>query len=258
MINLLRLGSSNDVFPGVPEHLRAGAIAGSVLATAAGEAVETVERVIWPDPELPDLIDRWLDRYRADVVSLKVNTFWFAHASVPLKLERHFGSFGKAAGSAGRRAAGVPWVARGRFFRLANRLALRTIGGETYFTPEDVLARMEACMRRILAREHVVLVVRGTDGGREHRELPRRALAVYEERRRAVHLGMAALCRDLSVPYIARETRRDKADFQLRLGADGFHQGVEGQRLGGIEEGEVLAAAWKAARGEPSPSLSLV
>ncbi|MCC6382893.1 MAG: hypothetical protein IT304_10320, partial [Dehalococcoidia bacterium] len=243
MIHLLRLCNSNDTYAGVPEQLRAGAIASDLLAAAAGEPVDTVSRVIWPDPTLPDLVDRWLDRYQPDVVSLKINTFWFAHESVPLKLERRFGSIGKVAGSAGRKAVGVPWVSRGRFFRLLNRVALRTIGGETYFTPDEVMATMEACVRRVLAREHVVLVVRGTEGGREHPELSRRAFARYDERRRDVNARMAALCGDLSIPYVGHGSRRSKDDFRRRAGADGFHNGTEGQRLVGIEEGEVLAAA---------------
>lgn len=257
MINLLRLGSSNDVFAGVPEDLRAGAVAARILGSAAGETVETVSRVIWPGPELPDLLDRWLDRYRADVVALKINWFWFAHESVPLKLERRYGSLGRAAGSAGQRAAGVPWLARGRFFGLANRLALQTIGGETYFTPEDVLARMGACIRRILVREHVVVVVLGPGGNQQHRGLPRGALARYEDKWRLVDARMADLCRDLSIPYIARDRPRARDEFHRRLGKDGFHMGPEGQRLAGTEEGEALAAAWRAARGERSASFSL-
>jgi hypothetical protein len=67
-MRVLRLSNSDDTAGELSPEVRAWHIAGEVLAAALGEPVETTTRVIWPEPSLPDLVDRWLDRYEPDMV----------------------------------------------------------------------------------------------------------------------------------------------------------------------------------------------
>lgn len=136
MIRILRLGNSDDTSPGIPDDQRAYALAAQVLEDAAGQPVETVVRTIWPDPELPGLIDEWLDRYKPDLVFLKVTWYWYGYESVPLRLERRLRWIGKRSPALARRqparraslatprfAAPVAWLTASSVATLTSRPA---------------------------------------------------------------------------------------------------------------------------------------
>jgi len=246
-VKVLRLGNSNDRALDLPEHLRSWRIAEGVLAEATGEPVETVIREIWPTSDLPDLIDGWIRRYEPDLVILKQNSYWTSAESVPLRLERLFGRAGKALGKAGTDAVERP-IGQTRGFRLARRVLLKTIGGDSFFEPEQVLAVMEQCLRRIVAHEELVVVVQGSAGrapgmtGRGGRERRLR-------RRTIMHEGMSRICAGLRVTYFGTDKTMSEAETNRLRGADGTHRGVEGQRADGLTQGRHMAEAWLAAHG---------
>jgi len=248
-VKVLRLGNSNDRALDLPEHLRSWRIAEAALAEAAGEPVETVIREIWPSDGLPDLIDGWIRRYQPDLVFLKQNSYWTNTESVPLRLERRFGRPGKALGEAGTGMADRP-IGQTRALRFVRRALLRTIGGDTFFETDYVLALMEQCLRRIVAHEELVVVVQGS-AGRARSMTGRGGRERHQRRRVIMHEGMSRICADLRVTYFGTATTMSESETKQLLGADGTHRGVEGQRVDGFAQGRHMAEAWLAAH-EPS------
>lgn len=246
-MRVLRLSNSDDTAGDLPEEARAWHIAGEVLAAAIGEPVDTTTRVIWPRPAVADLVDRWLERYDPDMVFLKVNWYWYGYESVPLRLRRRLPVVGKPLAAAGDGATRIPWVSRTRGFKACRHLANRIIGGDANFTCDEVIERMQAVIRRIVARENVILIVKGAGGGRDAFG----ALGPYHDRfvpkRQYVEGAIEAFCRDLGVHYtgIGRLRTRDEADLDR---GDGVHKGAHGLGRVGRAEGEVMVAAWEAER----------
>ena len=251
-MRVLRLSTSDDRPGRVAAGQAAHEVAEQILRDETGEAVETVVRPIWPDESLPDLIDRWMERYEPDLVFLRVNGFWFQYESVPLKIERKFGRLGKPLARAGTRIGEVSWLARSRTFRRLQYFAVKVLGGATYFTTEQVTACMEECIRRVVAHEHVGLVVRGTDG-RLAGELPQRSIAAYESRRQQVEHALERICRSLHVRYMGTTEMFDRQKMDAMLGADRFHRGAEGHLIAGEAEGVALLDVWHSLGAEILP-----
>ncbi|MEX0782092.1 MAG: hypothetical protein WD557_05535 [Dehalococcoidia bacterium] len=244
-MRVLRLSNSDDFAGDLPPEARAWHIAGEVLAAAVGAPVETTTRVVWPYPSLPDLVDRWLERYDPDLVFLKVNWYWYGYESVPLRLRRRIPLLGKPLAAAGDGATKISWMSRTRAFKASRDLANRVIGGDANFTGDEVIERMEAVIRRIVARENIILVVKGTGGGRDAIG----SLGPYYERfkpkREYVEGTIEAFCRELGVHYtgIGRVRTREESDLDR---GDGVHKGTHGLNRVGLSEGEAMAAAWRA------------
>lgn len=247
-MEVLRLGNSYEHDPNIPPEANKSAVADRLLAEAIGEPVETTARVIWPDPGLPDLIDRWIERYQPELVLLVVSSYWFTHVSLPLAIERRFGRVGKPIARAGDRLVHKPWLAKNSAFNAARQAARGAIGGETHFTAEQVIQSMEACVRRILAHEDVALTVRG----------PRIAFApegsekvkrLAEERRSLVDRHMADFCRQLHIEYVAFASGVNPDAVPEEFQTDGVHVTVGVHAQQGKIEGEAMIAAWKATHG---------
>ena len=241
---MLRLSTSDDQPGRVPQGTAAFEVVERCLELEIGQRIESIVRPIWPDSRLPSLIDRWLEQDEPDFVFLRVNGFWFNYESVPLRLERRLGPIGRSVARLGRRSGEVEWVSRAGVFRALRRGLLRVVGGDTYFTPQQVVDRMEQCIRQILRKEDVQLVVRGTDG-RIHSELPRRSARAYALRHRQVNDALRHVCEELHVPYLGGEEMLDERQVTRRLGADRFHRGEEGHRLAGEEEAEAFLGLWR-------------
>jgi len=249
VIRILRLTLSDDLVP-LPEGTRRSwQVAEDIFSREVSQPVETTLRVIWPEPSLPDLVERWLERYQPDIVSLKVSPYWFTYESVPLRLQRHIPVIGPRLATAGLRAADTSWLAQNPVFRTARRATRRIIGGETYFTPEQVLSVIEECIRRILRREGVILLVRGPleptddEGGTKAR-------LRTERKRDSVHLDLKSLCADLHVHYSGADSVR-----AVPRGPDQLHLSPEGHAEKGREEGAALLDAWRHAHGDASAPL---
>lgn len=244
-VRLLRLGNSYDTDPNVAPGANKVSVADRILAEGSGEQIETTIRVVWPSPALPGLIDGWLDRYQPDVAILVVSSYWFTYVSVPVRVERSFGPLGKPLARAGLKAAATPWLAHNPAFRLARRATLSTIGGATNFTPAEVIESMETCIRRILTRETVALVVRGprvafaADGTEKSRQWA-------EKRRAAVSTHMAEFCRRLHVEYVAYDVGASPLDSPNEFQGDLVHATAGSHEDQGRLEGDALLRAWRA------------
>jgi len=240
---MLRLGSSNDVFPGLPEEDLAPAVCARILEATLGETVETSVRATWPTDDFAERVRGWLARHEPDVVILRVAPYWYKYDSVPLRVERWLGRAGAPIAKAGTRAAASPRIAYNRPFQALRRACYRFVGGDTNFTTDEVIARSTAVIRSIVAREGVVLVVRHCDGGKP---FERQYHARSWRRRRKVDAALRSLCRDLHVPYLSN------MDPTIE-GSDGYFDGVHLQRDGQRRVGEEEAAAVLAALGSAAP-----
>ena len=244
-MRLLRLTNSNDTHPSITAGESKVGLCDDLLADATGEPIETTVRAIWPNPNLPDLIEDWLGRYQPDLVFLTVSSYWITYRSVPLRVERSWGPLGPRLSKAGKWAAGKPRLAHNGPFRAARKVTLGAIGGAPFFEPEQVIDRMEICIRRILAHEgSAALAVRGprvpfAPEGSE------RAKAWAEERRQRTHRGIAAICERVHVPYQGWDeslSAQDRADEFL---GDLVHASAEDHERLSREEAEILLEAWR-------------
>jgi hypothetical protein len=245
-MRILRLGNSDDRSPGIADAQRGYAIAARLLESEIGEPVETIVKTISPTERLPELVERWLDEFQPDMVFLKVTWYWYGYESVPLRIERKLGRVGKPIADAGLGAAKRQWLARNGAFKFGRRMAHRVIGGDSPFEPQAVIDCMEACIRRVTAREGVVLVVKGTGGGRNDEA----ALAGYYERfakkREFVEGSIEAYCEAMHVHYQGIRSVRPKGTSGLD-GGDGLHKNLRGHEAVGANEAASMIAAWRAA-----------
>ena len=242
-MKILRLTNSNDFYGDVADSERGYRVIESALMADTGEEVVTARRIIWPADHLPELVERWVEEEKPDVVFLKTSAFWYAYESVPRRLQRRFGRPGKTVGTAGLKAAATPSVAHNALFRKLRYLAQATIGGDTNFTVDYCIENMEAVIRRVLRHEDTLLVVRGSRGGRERPEVPKKVGARHEARRIEFNDRLNALCADLSVPMV-RGNQRRKFDLSMRL-SDQFHSNAKGHADGGAFEAAALVEIWR-------------
>lgn len=247
-MKILRLGTSEDLPGRVPENALAYRIVEERLRHATGEPVETVVKAVWPAEALPPIVERWLATVQPDLVYLKVAAFWFAYESVPLKLERMFGRAGKPLAAAGLRAASTPWLAHNGAFRAGRRLAQRTIGGATHFTPDEVVERVGACICSIVRAESVGLAVRGPQAFADF-SASDAARARAEQRRQHVHRALRDLCRESRVEYVGFNQPVYRTTARPRLLADDLHRDAAGKLADAEMESEVLLRVWLQTRG---------
>lgn len=247
-MKLLRLAVSDDTNPRIPEDQRIPVVAAKLFSEETGEPVDQVLRVFWPTPDYPSLVERWMEREKPDMVYLWVNSYCFTYESVPLRIERRLGRFGRLVNRGSQRAANTRWLAETRPFRAGRRLAHRFIGGDLNFTPTEVLERVELLLRRVLEHEGAIVVVRGPrtaygeDGGAK-------GLARAESRRKQVDDGLASICRRLHVEYHSKEGRTPaEADDQWL--PDRIHANVASSYETGVEQGEQMVAAWRRAHSD--------
>ena len=248
-MKILRLTNSYDTDPAIATDANKATLCDQILTQATGEPVETIARVVWPAPELPELIGKWLERYQPDLVYLVVSSYWFTYVSAPARVQRNFGPLGKPLSSAGLKLAGTPWLAHNAAFRLARRATLGAIGGTTWFTPEEVNESMETCIRLILAHEGTALAVRGPRTPHSS-EGSAKSIRWAEDRRRAVHVRTKGLCAQLHVPYFGWDTAKAAQELPEEYQGDLVHATeLTHQRLA-AEEAELLLRAWHATRAE--------
>lgn len=249
-MKLLRLTNSNDVTPGATTSRPA--LIARALEARFGEPVEVVLKTPWPNERMPDIIGRWLDEEQPDVVWLGINPFWFNYPSVPLRLRRRLGPVGELLARLGLMAAANPVVGPSRFFRLSRGLLLRTIGGDYYFEPGEVVQQVEASIRRILRQEGVVLAVWGPHG--RARWSVTRAQAAEEQRRQAVVVAaLERLSRELHFSYAGAGTPVYLSGETPELAPDRFHFGGSYEGESAERHAAFLAAAIDAERRAAAP-----
>jgi hypothetical protein len=97
----------------VPGAERAHRIADELFTELTGEPVEPVLKLFWPEPGLPDIVDRWIARYQPDVVFMRTSMVWCAYESVPLRIERRLGRLGRPLARFGFKLGGIQVMALG-------------------------------------------------------------------------------------------------------------------------------------------------
>ncbi|MGE3076173.1 MAG: hypothetical protein AB7N24_09850 [Dehalococcoidia bacterium] len=243
-MRILRLAASDEA----PGRLPAGAsipeIIASIVEAETGEPVEIKLRAAWPSDALPGLIGRWLDEYEPDIVFLKVNAYWFNYLSLPLQIERKFGKAGRPINRIGKQVGELRPVSSSRPYRIARRYLLRVFPGATYFTPEAVVASMQECVRTVLAREGIGLVVSGPASRLNH-ELSSKAARAHEARRQLVHQSMKRFCAEVHVPYFGMDRVPTKGELAATVGSDGLHVNESASRRLAEEEAEALVTLWR-------------
>ena len=249
-MKVLRIGNSNDDQTPVPEAQRAWKIAEAMLAEAVGEPVETVLRRGWPNEKFPGRIEAWIDELEPDFVVIQVNNYWYAHESIPLWFDRKFGRAGRAIGTAGTKVGKWSWVADNRWAQLVSRRAPDLLPYATHFTTAQVASCMELTLRKVLAHEGIILLVRGN----EDWNIPT-ASARFNRRNHARNAVMSAAMRDvcerLRVPYAQRPSMGK--DEITTLNGAGFHSTADEQRKAGEFDGEAMIAAWRSAHALSRP-----
>ena len=243
-MKILRLGNSEDVSPGIADSERAWYLSARLIEDAIGEPVETVVRPIWPGHELPGIVDGWINEHQPDMVFMKVTWFWYGYESVPRRIERIFGRPGKPVARAGLKASKNQQLSTNGAFKLSRKLAHRIIGGDTQYHTGQVLEVMEQTIRRVVARENIALLVKGSGTSREKGDGVDGSWAKYSTRREFVEGGVERLCRELHVPYISSPQSPPSVKRELKVG-DGIHLGTPGQTRMGASEGAAMLAAWR-------------
>ena len=243
-MKILRLTNSSDVHPGVAPELRSPAVAERYIAETTGEKVETIQRALWPTETFPGVLERWLDQYQPDVVLVRLSSFWVAYESVPLRIGNRLGRVGGPVTTAGIRIRDRPWLVERRAFKAARKVVVRTLGGDTYFTPQEVARVLDEAFRRIVARESVLPVVRGTglilNSSGTRRGFRRSSARVAELNRLTL-----AVCEKYHIPFSPEETSETESTSRQ---ADELHDGAGAHALIGAAEGRLIAEAWLAGR----------
>ena len=246
-MKVLRLALSHDLRADIPEEERQYMVAQRVLAEATGETWETALRPIWPSEKLPGLVDRWVGEERPDLVMVNLAAYWVSFASVALKVERRWPGGARRLGPVARCAAETRIAAHSPLTEFARDIATRLVGVEYYFEPDATVALFETIIRRLLQSERLAVAVRGPA------LIPQRSSrAILNEREArfwAWHDGMRDVCERLHVAFLPYDAELEAPDSGVRMAGDTAHYTLEGTRLHGLREGELMVRAWRQAQG---------
>ena len=242
-MKILRLTNSSDLHPGVAEELRAPAVAARIIAAELGEPVETIQKAAWPTAALSSVVAKWLDEFEPDVVFVRLSSFWVAYESTPLRVSRRLGRIGEPVSNAGLRIGTHPKLVENGAFKAARRAVVRTVGGDTYFTPAGASEEMHRMLAAVVAHESIVPVVRGTGlllNSSGTKSGLRRAI------RRVTDLndGVAAACAAHRVAFVPEVI--DSALSSSRLN-DEVHDGPEAHERLGRDDALAIISALNAA-----------
>ena len=223
-MRVLLLGTSNDDGQWFEGGRKRHEILRDLLAEKYGEPVEVLIKAIWPNPGLENVVEGWIEKLQPDVVYMTTNGYWFMYRSVPLRVRRILGPFGKFISDAGFRAAGSPRWSHNAAFRTGRRMLQRSLGGDTHFTADEVADRMCAVIQRLSQAEGILLAIQGCDG-RTNYATSKRGIKANERKRLQVDAAMRAFCRERHIHYENTDHavfRTDRVFAENRVG-DGMH-----------------------------------
>jgi hypothetical protein len=243
-MRVLKLCTSDEFAGDLPEEARAYRVAERLITGETGEAVETTLREIWPEATLPELLDRWVERYQPDLVLLVVSAYWFTFESIPLRLEHKFGWLGRRIGKLAERSVAADGVGSRAGVVWARRFARRVIGAEANFTTDQVIQRMEASIQALLRHEDLSVVVRAPTVPLVP-ERDRRSRTRGEARMIEVDQAMRTLCRRLHLEYVTREEADPTAGDSGQFQRDFVHTNGQAHANRGNAEGAALVRAWR-------------
>ncbi len=243
-IRLLRLSNSAETGDFVRPEERVGAICARALEEATGRAVDLTVRALWPAPSLPEAVERWIERFEPDVVSLWCAGHPFTYEYLMLGAERRFGRIGRPFERLADRLAKVGAVSQSGAYGFARRLAARGIRPALRIEPEAAAEAVEAAIRKITARESIALVVRGPRFP-DVSFLDEASLGRGEARRLLVHRRLAEVCGRLHVAYVGEEDGLAVHRRRELFMPDGLHSNALGQAEMAAEEVPELIRAWR-------------
>lgn len=245
-MKVLILGNSNDTGTFVPESAKRHVHMREMLAEEFGVPVEIVVRNVWPNERMVDYVVKGVEEIQPDMVYVNVTNYPYSYESTPLKVKRIFGKVGgEKLGDAGLRAADSRKWSHNAVFRGMRRAAQATIGGDTHFTPEEVIDRYQRLIRALLRQEGMVVAVKGPMG--KSKKATARATARAERRRQIVHTSLRQFCQQLHVFYLGSDLPYHDikpTGKGTRVG-DGLHSNPEGHRISADEHFEVVRDAWR-------------
>jgi hypothetical protein len=250
-MRVLRFGTSNDNAGSVPIDRRGWKLAELALTEVLGEPVDTVLKRAWPNERLPHFIEQCLAEYQPDMVVLQVNNFWYGHESIPLWFERRFGRAGTALNKAAQNVGKSAWLSDNRWAQMLNRRVMTILPHATHFSVAEVADSMEAAMRKVVAHEGIVLLVRGNENWAAMPMATRGFNRRNAARNAAMSAAMSRLCAQMRVPYFERRTV--PADEMETLNEAGWHNNETGERQLGAFDAASMLSAWQVAhptRGE--------
>jgi hypothetical protein len=203
---------------------------GRALEKFIHEPVELMARPVWPTPDLPQVVGRWMRDFQPELVTFYVSSFWFLYESTPVRVERRLGRPGAFINQQAQKVAATPWLAHNRPFQWTRRQTHRLVGGQAWFEPDEVISRSTAVIREVLQHEGAYLVVVGPAGGdkwaRDAVHL-QRILA----RRQTVDAALASFCKAHHVEYMTVAEQQAITDPQpASLQGDELHLDAEGHR----------------------------
>lgn len=237
-VKVLLLGSSNDEGDWFEGGKKRHEIAAERLEADLGEPVEFVVKSIWPNENIATVVEGWMQKYRPDVVYLNTGSYWYLYRSVPLRLQRWLGRFGRPIGAAGFRFADSKRWAHNAVFRSIRALLQDTIGGDTHFTAGEVVERMTECLRVCVRPEGVAVVMKGPHGRDRYTRWKKR-FARDEATRLGVHRQLEAACRQLHVTYDGVGEGGVRHQAAYRRGTT-VGDGLHGNAIRHEHEGDVL------------------
>jgi hypothetical protein len=240
MVRILRLGTSDDSNPNVPERERAISVCEREFAQAIGQPVETVLRRFDPTPAVPDVVDKFMERYEPDCVLIVLSSYWCCYETAAYRAQKAWPRPLQPLARRMERWGGRTASNSSVLLRAGRAASRRTVGVATRFEPAEVVESVQACIRRILRREEVALVVRGPS---TRFPVPERSRQRIEDRRLAVELPMKEFCRRLHIEYVPRDPARAWSDDDVLL-ADGIHVNGAAQTAQGVREGQAMIRAW--------------
>ena len=200
------------------------------LTKRLGEDVEVVARNVWPTPRLPARVDAWVKELQPELVVYSVTGFWFLYESTPVRLERRLGKPGRMLGKLSREVAARPRLAHNPVFRWTRKQTQKSVGGESWFTADQVAEVSTKVITAVLRNESSYLVVLGPSGGDKWAK-DARHLEALRARRQLVDQRVGEFCRAHHVEYWDADRMASLKDPRgSSLQGDDVHLDAEGHR----------------------------
>jgi hypothetical protein len=200
------------------------------LTKALGEGVDVTARNVWPTPRLPGRVDSWVKELKPELVVFSVTGFWFLYESTPVRLERRLGKPGRMLGKLSREVAARPRLAHNPVFRWSRKQTQKAVGGQSWFTADQVAEVSTKVISAVLRNESSYLVVLGPSGGDKWAK-DARHLEALRARRQLVDQRVGDFCRAHHVEYWDEAKMASLKDPRgSSLQGDDLHLDAEGHR----------------------------
>ncbi len=246
-MRVLVFGNSNDTDGYVPDgSRRTQDIMRDKLAAEFGEPVEVVARNTWPNAGMPAYVAKCIAETEPDLIYFNITTYPFSYESLPLRVRRVFGKLGEPVGDAGMKLADSKRWSHNAVFRALRRWGQATLGGDTHFTTDEVVARYSEAIRVAARREGAVVAVKGPFA--RSKKGTARERDRQEARRQRVHPALKQFCAQLHVHYAGSDAPfwKVRPTPKGSTVGDGLHSNEAGHAHIAKDHYAVVRDAWAA------------